>query len=48
MGKLKDFLFTENFILVHGKPHIRGAYSVMLPIEMDSVIEDSTALKMEG
>lgn len=46
-GNQRDFLHTENFILVDKHRRIRGVYNGTLRIEMDRIIEDIFILKKE-
>lgn len=46
-GNQRDFLHTENFILVDKHRRIRGVYNGTLRIEMDRIIEDILILKKE-
>ncbi len=46
-GEQKDFLHTENFILVDKQRRIRGVYNGTLPLEMERLIEDIITLKKE-
>lgn len=44
----KEFLHTENVILVDQKGRIRGVYNGTLPLEMKRLIEDIKLLKRTG
>lgn len=46
-GNQKDFLHTENFILVDKKRRIRGVYNGTLALEMDRLTEDIKTLEEE-
>lgn len=43
----KEFLHTENFLLIDRERHIRGVYNGTLPIEMLRLEEDIATLKKE-
>lgn len=44
----KEFLHTENFLLIDKHRRIRGVYNGTLPIEMDRLADDIITLKKEG
>ncbi len=46
-GNQRDFLHTENFILIDKHRRIRGVYNGTLRIEMERVIDDINTLKKE-
>ncbi len=46
-GNEKDFLHTENFILVDKHRRIRGVYNGTIRFEMDRIMEDIVILKKE-
>jgi protein SCO1/2 len=47
-GNQKDFLHTENFILVDQHRRIRGVYNGTLKFEMERIMEDIETLKCEN
>lgn len=46
-GNQKDFLHTENCMLIDKHRRIRGIYNGTLPLEMERMIEDIEVLKKE-
>jgi protein SCO1 len=47
-GNQRDFLHTENFILVDKHRRIRGVYNGTIKFEMERIIEDIRTLKKES
>jgi len=46
-GNQRDFLHTENFILIDKHRRIRGVYNGTVRFEMERIIEDISTLKKE-
>ena len=46
-GNQKDFLHTENCLLIDKHRRIRGVYNGTLPLEMERLIDDIETLKKE-
>lgn len=43
----REFLHTENLLLIDGSGHIRGVYNATLPLDAERVIEDIRLLQKE-